>query len=237
MTQLRMALLRVGAEQETVSGKARKHNDVKSDAKPKSPRRKRTSGMYMPAHITVESVPKAMKTNASGDVHPENSVQVTVACRSLERLVARARHRHNPPVLSWSEFVSDVGAADFDVGTAAGMQQLIEATQELSAQGSLHFDCGLGAQPDASIGTNYHDLRTRLAMEGHGAKRNANDLLSPLSPTPRTPRSATGALPRYGSAYARSKNQNDLANALSVSGSIVVMDPQWLADTLSCIIT
>ena len=199
--------------------------------------------MYMPTHVRVESVPKKAEKNTSGDYHSISSSfqasarPVTVACRSLERLVARARHRHNPPVLSWSEYVSDVGAAVFDVGTAAGMQQLIEATQELSTQGSLHFDCGLSAYTDASTGTNCHDLHTCLAMDCHGAKENVNELLSPLSATPRTPRSATGAFTRHTSTCAQSKNQHDLANLLSVAGSIVVMDPQWLADTVACIIT
>ena len=99
----------------------------------------------------------------------------------------------------------------------------------------MHFDCGLSAYTDASIGTNYHDLHTCLAMDCYGAKKNVNELLSPLSATPRTPRSATGAFTRHTSTCAQSKNQHDLA--LSVAGSIVVMDPQWLADTVACIIT
>ena len=64
----------------------------------------------------------------------------------------------------------DVGAAVFDVGTAAGAQQLIEATQELSTQGSLHLIVDW-CFTDASIGTNYRDLHTYLVMDCYGAKK------------------------------------------------------------------
>jgi hypothetical protein len=187
---------------------------------------------------------------------------VPTSWHCLERLVRRARRRHNPPVLSWGEYVADVGCAAFDCSGAAGLAALERATRALAAAGVLHFDAGLGG------GCLTRDVRTSIALRGHdgghggvalggvrgatlgggrlaragGGGRGASS--SALLLSPRHRRASAGGHggghappPGHGGGFDRTEEARLLAAAEALESSVVVLDPQWLADALSCLIT
>jgi hypothetical protein len=113
----------------------------------------------------------------------------------LEQLVLRARARHHPPVLEWSQFAHDFAGP---CGMSGDVQMLWRATRALHTWGVVHFDPHMGSV--AVPGTT---------QQGGDASTDGDS---------------------YGSEQVAGGEE-------VLMQGMVILDPEWLAEALRCIIT